>query len=70
MREPKRLPRTIPLDDLALVVGGRCQVGEWLRGYIRMRNKMIAELLIAAGIRVSELCPSTNAISMPGAKVS
>ncbi len=56
MKEPKRLPRTIPLDDLALVVGGRCQVGEGLQGCIRMRNKMIAELLIAAGIRVSELC--------------
>lgn len=56
MKEPKRLPRTIPLDDLALIVGGECQAGEGLRGYIRMRNKMIVELLIATGIRVSELC--------------
>lgn len=56
MKEPKRLPRTIPLDDLGLIVGGECQIGEGLRGYIRMRNKMIVELLIATGIRVSELC--------------
>lgn len=56
IKEPKRLPRTIPLDDLALIVGGECQTGEGLRGYIRMRNKMIVELLIATGIRVSELC--------------
>lgn len=56
IKEPKRLPRTIPLDDLVLIVGGECQTGEGLRGYIRMRNKMIVELLIATGIRVSELC--------------
>lgn len=56
IKEPKRLPRTIPLDDLVLIVGGEYQTGEGLRGYIRMRNKMIVELLIATGIRVSELC--------------
>ena len=56
MKEPKRLPKTIPLGDLALIVGGDCQTGEGLRGYIGIRNKMIAELLIATGIRISELC--------------
>lgn len=56
MKEPKKLPRTIPLDDLALIVGGGCQAGKGLQGYIRIRNKMIVELLIATGIRVSELC--------------
>lgn len=56
MKEPKRLPKTIPLEDLALIIGGECQAEGGLRGYIHMRNKMIVELLIATGIRVSELC--------------
>lgn len=55
IKEPKRLPRTIPLDDLTLMIGESFEL-ESLHGYSHIRNRMIAELLIATGIRISELC--------------
>lgn len=56
IREPKRLPRTIPLVDLERIVGVAFEATGEPIGYLRIRNRMIVELLIATGIRISELC--------------
>ncbi|HIW77281.1 MULTISPECIES: tyrosine-type recombinase/integrase [Gordonibacter] len=56
IKEPKRLPRTIPLVDLKRIIGEPLEASDDPSNYIPVRNKMIAELLIASGIRISELC--------------
>lgn len=56
IREPKRLPRTIPLEDLCLIVRKPFDSPEACNTYTRVRNKAIVELLLATGMRISELC--------------
>lgn len=58
IREPKRLPRTIPLADLGRMF--ECAAGEPSSStydrFRRSRDRAIIEVLIATGVRVSELC--------------
>lgn len=61
IREPKRLPRTIPLADLDKMFTGSEPVKtnhstSLYRTFCATRNRAIIEVLIATGIRVSELC--------------
>lgn len=73
IREPKRLPRTIPLADLSGIFhelysaepeasGGRAENGvlhsaaESYGAFCRARDRAIIEVLLATGLRVSELC--------------
>ncbi|MCR2038512.1 tyrosine-type recombinase/integrase [Adlercreutzia caecimuris] len=60
IREPKRLPRTISLGDLAKLLGPQ-QIEEerdvsLFERFLRLRDRAILEVLVATGIRVSELC--------------
>lgn len=64
IREPRRLPRTIPRADLRALVATLETETDADRGaqaasperLTRLRNAAIAEVLIATGIRISELC--------------
>lgn len=59
IREPQRLPRTIALGDLARILepGTEPQVGKSaLSRFLGLRDQAILEILIATGVRVSELC--------------
>lgn len=60
IREPQRLPRTIALGDLARILepGAEPQVGKHtaLSRFLGLRDQAILEVLIATGVRVSELC--------------
>lgn len=70
IREPKRLPRTIPVGDLgrmfaAIAVESNASAYERFR---RARDRAIVEVLIATGVRVSELCNLDDADFDEGAK--
>lgn len=58
IREPQMLPQTIPASSLAKILAPEqarpCETA--LTCFLRHRNQAILELLIATGIRVSELC--------------
>lgn len=56
IREPKRLPRTIALADLKLLFHHLYDEHESADSHSAARNRAIIEVLIATGIRVSELC--------------
>lgn len=56
IKSPKRLPRTISQADLALIMGGQSNEGKKGISYLRVRDRTMVELLIATGIRISELC--------------
>ena len=59
IREPQRLPRTITLGDLVRMLepGTGPQAEESvLSRFLRLRDQAILEVLIATGVRVSELC--------------
>lgn len=59
IREPQRLPRTIALGDLARILepGAEPQAGKSaLSRFLGLRDQAILEVLIATGVRVSELC--------------
>lgn len=49
IQEPKRLPRTVPMADL-------CAIYDFNDGSASVRDRAILEMLIATGMRVSELC--------------
>lgn len=64
MREPQRLPRTVKIDDLRTITSAVSKEAAEHDGespasqssMIALRNGAIIELLIATGIRISELC--------------
>lgn len=64
MREPRKLPRTIKLDNLRAIANTASkQVTQYdekdvslQERELTLRNEAIVELLIATGIRISELC--------------
>lgn len=60
IREPKRLPRTIPLSDLNRMFENEGAVdsspGSSYDKFRWARDRAIIEVLIATGVRVSELC--------------
>lgn len=62
IKQPQKLPRTIPQADLKIIMNGTPSVESSLLSYHQSRNKTMVELLIATGIRISELCAldSTN----------
>lgn len=49
IQEPRRLPRTVPMADL-------CAIYDFSDGSASVRDRAILEMLIATGMRVSELC--------------
>ena len=58
IREPKRLPRTIPLADLSRMFEQGADVARdsVYERFRHARDRAIIEVLIATGVRVSELC--------------
>lgn len=59
IREPKRLPRIVPADELSRLFrhlrgAGSCAPSG--NGFLVTRDLAVIELLIATGLRVSELC--------------
>lgn len=73
IREPKRLPRTIPLADLDRMFTSTEPVRanhstSLYRTFCTTRNRAIIEVLIATGIRVSELCGLDDADFDPRSK--
>lgn len=56
IKGPKRLPRTIALSDLDLLFGSLYKDIEIPITFFLARDRAIFEVLIATGVRVSELC--------------
>ena len=73
IKEPKRLPRTIPIESLSelfttLYAGGSAVCKTPYAQFRTARDRVIFELLIATGLRVSELCMLDNGSLSPSNK--
>lgn len=56
IKSPKKLPRVIPQLDLAMIVGDQAfQEGDEVH-YLTIRDRVLVDMLISTGIRISELC--------------